>query len=58
MCAMMVKIEDRNYLDFNEIVDFFYKSWIQAYRHLGWNVKNEKGKAKNYLLNNFLLKKN
>lgn len=43
MSAMMIKNENRNYLEFNEIVDFFYKSWIQAYRHLGWNVKNDKG---------------
>ena len=43
MNAMITKNENRNYLEFNEIVDFFYKSWIQAYRHLGWNVKSDKG---------------
>ncbi len=43
MSAMMTKSENINYLSFNEIVDFFFKSWIQAYRHLGWNVKTDKG---------------
>lgn len=44
---MMTRTENRNYLEFNEIVDFFNKSWIQAYRHLGWNVKNDKGNNQN-----------
>jgi hypothetical protein len=43
MNAMMSKPENRNYLEFNEILDYFVKSWIQAYRHLGWNVKMQKG---------------
>ena len=44
MKAMMSKPENRNYLEFNEIVDYFVKSWVQAYKHLGWNVKAQKGK--------------
>lgn len=43
---MMSKAENRNYLEFNEIFDYFLKSWIQAYRHLGWNVKQQKRKLK------------
>lgn len=46
MSAMMIKQDNRNYLEFNEIVDFFFKSWIQGYRHLGWNVKADKCKNK------------
>ena len=38
----MNKKDNRTYLEFNEIADFFYKSWVFAYKHLGWLIKNEK----------------
>lgn len=50
MNAMMTKSENRNNLDFNEILDFFFKSWIQAYRHLGWNVKTDKCNLFSFIL--------
>jgi hypothetical protein len=42
MMAMMDRIEDRKYINFNEIVQFFFKSWIYGYKHLGWIVKQNK----------------
>lgn len=41
---IMSKKENRNYLEFNEIVEYFFKSWIWAFKHLGWLVKRDKGK--------------
>lgn len=43
MMAMMSKSDNnRNSIEPNEIKDFFYKSWIQGYRHLGWQIKKDK----------------
>ncbi len=42
--AMMNQPEDRNYIEFSEICDFFVKSWVFGYKHLGWQVKREKSK--------------
>jgi hypothetical protein len=39
----------RTYLEFNEIVNFFFRSWIMGFRHLGWIVKNDKSNY--YILN-------
>ena len=40
MLAMMKRIDyNRNYLDVMEIKEFFFQSFVQAYRHLGWKIK-------------------
>ena len=40
MLAMMKRIDyNRSYLDVMEIKEFFYQSFIQAYKHLGWKIK-------------------
>ena len=40
MLAMMKRIDyNRNYLDVMEIKEFFFQSFIYAYRHLGWKIK-------------------
>ena len=48
MMAMMNKPELRNFLEFNEIVDFFFRSWVYGYQHLGWQVKRDKSKKLNF----------
>jgi hypothetical protein len=44
MMAMMTHPEDRNYIEFSEICDFFFKSWVHGYKHVGWQVKRDKSK--------------
>ena len=40
MLAMMKRIDyNRNFLDVMEIKEFFFQSFIYAYRHLGWKIK-------------------
>jgi hypothetical protein len=43
MLAMMFRPDkNRNYVEVNEIIDFFFKSWVQGYKHLGWQIKRDK----------------
>jgi hypothetical protein len=43
MLAMMKRIDyNRNYLEVSEIKEFFYQSFIQAYKHLGWKLRKMK----------------
>ena len=44
MMAMMSRPEERNYIDFNEIVEFFFKSWDYGFKHMGWEVKRDRSK--------------
>lgn len=44
MNAMLSKKEKGIYLEFNEISEFFYKSWVYGFKHLGWLVKQDKSK--------------
>jgi hypothetical protein len=46
MMAMMPRPEERNFIEFKEIVDFFFKSWVYGYKHLGWQIKKDKSKFK------------
>lgn len=39
---MTRKDNNRLYLEFNEISEFFFKSWVYGYKHLGWLVKRDK----------------
>ena len=41
---MMSRPEERNYIDFNEIVEFFFKSWVYGFKHMGWQVKRDRSK--------------
>jgi len=43
---MMPRPEERNFIEFKEIVDFFFKSWVYGYKHLGWQIKKDKSKFK------------
>ena len=40
--AMMARKESRDYIEFNEIFEFFFKSWVYGYKHLGWLVKRDR----------------
>ena len=44
MMAMSPRKENRDCLELelNEIFDFFFKSWVYGYKHLGWQVKRDK----------------
>jgi len=42
MMAMMSRRENRDYLELNEIFEFFFKSWVNGYKHLGWQVKRDR----------------
>lgn len=43
MSIMLAKKDiKREYLEFNEIVEFFCKSWVYGFKHLGWLVKQDK----------------
>jgi len=53
MMAMMSRPEEKNFLEFNEIVEFFFKSWVYGYKHVGWQVKRDKSKFVFYYLFNF-----
>lgn len=42
MAMMELPDKQRNYIEINEIKEFFYKSYIQGYKHLGWQIiKNQ-----------------
>lgn len=44
MMAMMNSSDNkRNSIEPNEIKEFFFKSWIHGYSHLGWEIKKSKG---------------
>lgn len=36
--------EMKNYLDFNDILDFFFNSWVFGYKHLWYLVDKDKSK--------------
>lgn len=42
MAMMSIPDPNRNYIDPREIQEFFYKSWVQGYRHLGWQINRNK----------------
>jgi hypothetical protein len=44
MMSMMSRKEERNYVELSEICEFFFKSWVYGYKHLGWIVKRDKSK--------------
>ena len=43
MLAMMsMPDKNRNYIEVREIKDFFFKSWVYGYKHLGWQINRVK----------------
>jgi hypothetical protein len=38
----MGKKENRGYITFEELLNFFYQSWIYGFKHLGWIIKRDK----------------
>jgi hypothetical protein len=42
----MGKKENRSFTDFNEVYEFFYRSWVYGFKHLGWLVSRDKGRTR------------
>ena len=39
MAMMSLPDKSRDYIEVNEIKDFFYQSYIEGFKHLGWKIK-------------------
>ena len=39
MAMMSLPDKSRDYIEINEIKEFFYQSYIEGFRHLGWKIK-------------------
>ena len=46
MAMMSLPDKSRDYIEISEIKDFFFHSYVEAYRHLAFLVKREEGKKK------------
>lgn len=42
MAMMTVPDQNKTYIEARDIQEFFYKSWLQGYRHLGWQINRQK----------------
>ena len=42
MAMMTIPDQNRTYIEARDILDFFVKSWVQAYRHLGWQIGKQR----------------
>ena len=46
MMAMMTGDTSRDFIELREIKEFFYLSYIEAFKHLGWQIKRNKDEFK------------
>ena len=42
MMAMMTGDKSRDYIEIKEIKEFFYLSYVEGFKHLGWQIKRNK----------------
>jgi len=46
MAMMSLPDKTRDYIEINEIKEFFYQSFIQGYKHLGWQIRKHPNEFK------------
>ena len=47
ICKMNTHDKNRNYVEVNEIKDFFIQSFIYGFKHILWQVQKEKNNCQN-----------